>query len=123
MRVLAKIVLQLECSYLMELFRPDMWSKVKEAVAKNFAKSYQVKMGSILKTVAAFLENQAFVWMKKETSQKAKQLQKYIDNDRAQISAPAKYEYVGTIQKQLGQIFTRTTKHWQNLKEICSCRV
>ena len=62
MRIMAKLVLQLECSYLIELIRPDMWSKVKEAVSKNFAKSYQVKMGSILKTAAAFLQNQAFVW-------------------------------------------------------------
>ena len=42
-----------------------MWSRVKEAVSKNFAKTYQVKMGSILKTAAAFLQNQAFVWEKK----------------------------------------------------------
>ena len=57
---------------------------------KKFCKNVSSKMGSILKTVAAFLENQAFVWMKKATSQKAKQFQKIIDNDRAQISAPAK---------------------------------
>ena len=59
---------------------------------KNFAKSYQVKMGSILKTAAAFLQNQAFVWEKKEISQQAKQFQKVIDTEWAQISAPAKYE-------------------------------
>ena len=122
MRVLAKLVLQLECSYLIELFRTDMWSKVKEAVSKNFAKSYQVKMGSILKTAAAFLQNQAFVWGKKEISQRTKQFQKNIDTEWAQISAPAKYEYVGTIQKLLGQIFTRSTNHWQNLKKKCCCR-
>ena len=87
-----------------------MWSKVKEAVSKNFAKSYQVKMGSILKTGAAFLQNQAFVWEKKEISQQAKQLQKIIDTEWAQISAPAKYEEVGTIQKLLMQIFTIGTK-------------
>ena len=92
MRVMAKLVLQLECSYLIELIRPDMWSKVKEAVSKNFAKSYQVKMGSILKTAAAFLQNQAFVWEKKEISQQAKPFQKIIDTEWAQISAPAKYE-------------------------------
>ena len=88
MRIMAKLVLQLECSYLIELIRPDMWSRVKEAVSKNFAKSYQVKLGSILKTAAAFLQNQAFVWEKKEISQQAKQFQKLL----AQISAPAKYE-------------------------------
>ena len=38
MRVMAKLVLQLECSYLIELIRPDMWSKVKEAVLKKFCK-------------------------------------------------------------------------------------
>ena len=92
MRIMAKLVLQLECSYLIELIRPDMWSRVKEAVSKNFAKSYQVKMGSILKTAAAFLQNQAFVWEKKEISQQAKQFQKIIDTEWAQISAPAKYE-------------------------------
>ena len=27
MRIMAKLVLQLECSYLIELIRPDMWSK------------------------------------------------------------------------------------------------
>ena len=36
MRIMAKLVLQLECSYLIELIRPDMWSRVKEAVSKNF---------------------------------------------------------------------------------------
>ena len=92
MRIMAKLVLQLECSYLIELIRPDMWSKVKEAVSKNFENSYQVKMGSILKTAAAFLQNQAFVWEKKEISQQAKQFQKIIDTEWAQISAPAKYE-------------------------------
>ena len=92
MRIMAKLVLQLECSYLIELIRPDMWSKVKEAVSKNLAKSYQVKMGSILKTAAAFLQNQAFVWEKKEISQQAKQFQKIIDTEWAQISAPAKYK-------------------------------
>ena len=69
-----------------------MWSKVKEAVSKNFAKSYQVKLGSILKTAAAFLQNQAFAWEKKEISQQAKQFQRIIDTEWAQISAPAKYE-------------------------------
>ena len=92
LRVMAKLVLQLECSYLIELIRPEMWSKVKEAVSKNFAKSYQVNMGSILKTAAAFLQNQAFVWEKKEISQQAKQFQKIIDTEWALISAPAKYE-------------------------------
>ena len=66
-----------------------MWSKVKEAVSKNFAKSYQVKMGSIPKTAAAFPQSQAFVWMKKEISQ---QFQKIIDTEWPQISTPAKYE-------------------------------
>ena len=92
MRIIAKRVLQLECSYLIELIEPDMWSKVKEAVPKTFAKSYQVKMGSILKTAAAFLQSQAFVWEEKEISQQAKQFQKLIDTDWAQISAPAKCE-------------------------------
>ena len=92
MRIMAKRVLQLECSYLIELIRPDMWSKGKEAVSKLFAKPYQVKMGSILETAAAFLQNQALVWEKKETSQQAKQFQKVIDSERAEISAPAKYE-------------------------------
>ena len=92
-RGMAKLVLQLECSYLIEIIRPDMWSKVKEAVSKKFAKSYQqVKMGSILKTAAAFLQSQAFVWEKKEIFQQAKQFQKIIDTEWAQISAPAKYE-------------------------------
>ena len=36
-------------------------------------------MGSILTTAAAFLRNQAFLWEKKEISQKAKQFQKIID--------------------------------------------
>ena len=81
MRIKAKLVFQLECSYLIELIRPDMWSSVKEAVLKNFAKSNQVKMGSIVKTTAAFLQNQAFVWEKKEISQQAKQFQKTIDTD------------------------------------------
>ena len=92
MRVMAKLVLQLDCSYLIEIIRPDMWSKVKEKVSKNFAKSYQVKMGSILKTTAAFLQNQAFVWEKKEISHQAEQFQKIFDTEWAQISAPAKYE-------------------------------
>ena len=89
---MAKLVLQLECSYLIELIRPDMWSKVEEAVSKNFAKSYQVKMGSILKTAVAFLQNQAFVCEKMEITQQTKQFQKFIDTEWAQISAPAKYE-------------------------------
>ena len=92
MRIITKLVLQLECSHLIDLIRPDMCSRVKEAVSKNPAKSYQVKMGSILKTAAAFLQNQAFVWEKKEISQQAKQFQKIIDIEWAQISAPAKYE-------------------------------
>ena len=62
MRVMVKLVLQLETSYLIELIRPDMCSKVKKAVLKPFAKSYQIKMGSIRETTAAFLQNQAFVW-------------------------------------------------------------
>ena len=69
-----------------------MWPKKKEAVSTNFANSYQVKMGSILKTAAAFLQNQASEWEKKEISQQAKQFQKIIDTKWAQISAPAKYE-------------------------------
>ena len=92
MRVMAKLFLQLECSYLIELIRQDQRSKEKEAVSKNFANSYQVKMGSILKTAAAFLQNQALVWDKKETSQQAKQFQKIIDTEWTQIFAPAKYE-------------------------------
>ena len=92
MRIMAKLVLQLECSCLIELIRPDMWSRVKEAVSKNFAKSYQVKLGSILKTAAAFLQNQAFVWEKKEISQQAKQFQKNNHTEWCQIFAPAKYE-------------------------------
>ena len=90
MRVLSKLVLQLDCIYFIEITRPDMWSRVNEAVSKNFAGSFHVKMGSILKTAAAFLQNQAFVWEKKEISQQAKQFQKIIDNEWAQISAPAK---------------------------------
>ena len=58
----------------------------------NFAKSYQVKMSSILKIAGAFLQIQTFVWEKKEKSQQAKQFQEYIDTEWAQISAPAKYE-------------------------------
>ena len=92
MRIMAKLVLLLECSYLIGLIRPDMRSRVKEAVSKKFAKSYQVKMGSILKTAASFLQNQAFVWEKKEISQQAKQFQKLFDTEWAQISALAKYE-------------------------------
>ena len=72
--------------------RPDIWSRVKEAVSKNFAKFYQVKMGSILQTAAAFPQNQALVWKKKEISQQAKQFQNFIDTEWAQISAPAKHE-------------------------------
>ena len=34
-RVMAKLVLQLKGSQLIELIRPDMWSKVKEAVSKK----------------------------------------------------------------------------------------
>ena len=49
-------------------------------------------MGSILKAAAAFLQNQAFVWEKKEISRQAKQFQKSIDTELAQISALAKYE-------------------------------
>ena len=67
-------------------------------------------MGSILKTAAAFLQNQAFVWEKMEISQQAKQFQKIIDTEWAQISAPAKHEQVGTIQKLLRQMFTISTK-------------
>ena len=78
MRDRTKLVLQLDCSYSIEIIRPDMWSKVKEVVSKKFAKSYQVKMRSILKTAASFLQNQAFVWEKKEISQRAKQFQKII---------------------------------------------
>ena len=92
MRVMAKLFLQLECSYLIELIRQDKRSKEKEAVSKIFANSYQVKMGSILKTAAAFLQNQALVWDKKEISQQAKQFQKIIDTEWTQIFAPAKYE-------------------------------
>ena len=54
-----------------EKIRLDMWSRVNEAVLKSFAKSYQVKMGSILKTAASFLQNQAFAWEKKEQYQQA----------------------------------------------------
>ena len=92
MRVMTKLVLQLESSYLIELIRPYLWSKVKKAVSKTFAKSYQVKRGSILKTAAAFLQNEAYVWEKKEISQQAKQFQKIFDTEWAQISSPAEYE-------------------------------
>ena len=92
MRIMVKLVFQLECSCFIDLIRPNMWSRVKEAVSKSFAKFHQVKMGSILKTAAAFLQNQAFVWEKKEISQQAKQFRKIIDTEWAQISAPAKYE-------------------------------
>ena len=92
MRIMAKLVLQLECSYSIELIRPGMWSRVKEAVSKIFAKSCQVKVGSIRKTASAFVQTQAFVWEKKEIFQQAKQFQKIIDTEWAQISASAKYE-------------------------------
>ena len=49
-------------------------------------------MGSILKTAAAFLQNQAFMWKKNAISQQAKQFQKVFDTEWAHISAPAKYE-------------------------------
>ena len=49
-------------------------------------------MGSILQTAAAFPQNQALVWKKKEISQQAKQFQNFIDTEWAQISAPAKHE-------------------------------
>ena len=62
--------------------------KSERKVSKKFAKTYQVKMGSILKTAAAFLQNQAFVWEKKEISQQTKQFQKITDTEWAQISAP-----------------------------------
>ena len=57
MRVMAKLVLQLECSYLTEILRPDKLPKKKGAGSERFAESYQVKMGSIQKTAAAFLRN------------------------------------------------------------------
>ena len=92
MRVTAKLVLQLDCSFLIEIIRPDMCSKVKEALSKDLAKSYQDFMGSILIAAAASLQNQGFVWDKKEISQQAKQSQKIIETELAQISAPARYE-------------------------------
>ena len=51
-----------------------------------------MKLVLILKTTAAFLQNQAFGWEKKEISQQAKRFQKFIDTEWAQFSAPAKYE-------------------------------
>ena len=44
-RIMAKLVLQLECSYLIELIRLDTWSKVKEVVSKNFANILPSKNG------------------------------------------------------------------------------
>ena len=89
--------------------------KSEEAVSKKLCEILPSEMGSTLKTGAAFLQNQAFVWEKKEISQQAKQLQKNSNKKNsytewAQISAPAKYEEVGTIQKLLMQIFTIGTK-------------
>ena len=63
MRTMAKLVHKLNCSYLIEVINPEMWPRVKEAVM-TFEKSYRIKMGSILRTAAQFLRNQAWMWKK-----------------------------------------------------------
>ena len=93
MRTMAKLVYKLNCSYLIEVINPEMWPRVKEAVM-TFEKSYRVKMGSILKTAAQFLRNQAWMWKKKSISETAREFLKILDSEWAAISAPAKYELV-----------------------------
>ena len=51
-------------------------------------------MGSILKTAAQFLRNQAWMWKKKSISETAREFLKFLDSEWAAISAPAKYELV-----------------------------
>ena len=60
MRAMAKFVLQLDCSYLIRQIWPDMWSRVKEAVSKIFAKCYRLELGSILKTAAEYFPKSSF---------------------------------------------------------------
>ena len=62
---MAKLVYKLNCSYLIEVINPETWPRVKEAVM-TFEKSYRIKMGSILKTAAEFLRNQAWMWKKSQ---------------------------------------------------------
>ena len=93
MRVMAKLVSKLNCSYLIEVINPEMWPRVKEAVM-TFERSYRVRMGSILKTAAQFLRNQAWMWKKKSISETAREFLKILDSEWAAISAPAKYEQV-----------------------------
>ena len=93
MRTMAKLVHKLNCSYLIEVINPEMWPRVKEAVM-TFEKLYRIKMGSILKTAAQFLRNQAWMWKKKSISETAREFLKILDSEWAAISAPAKYELV-----------------------------
>ena len=90
---MAKLVHKLNCSYLIEVINPEMWPRVKEA-GMTFEKSYRIKMGSILKTAAQFLRNQAWMWKKKSISDTAREFLKILDSEWAAISAPAKYELV-----------------------------
>ena len=93
MRTKAKLVHKLNCSYLIEVINPKMWPRVKEAVM-TFEKFYRIKMGSILKTAAQFLRNQAWMWKKKSISETARESLKILDSEWAAIPAPAKYELV-----------------------------
>ena len=90
----------------------------------NFAKSDQVKMSSILKIAGAFLQIQTFVWEKKEKSQQAKQFQEYIDTEWAQISAPAKYEWVmfSNAPETISASNYKHTKNLQHMKTSAQCR-
>ena len=93
MRTMAKLVHKLNCSYLIEVINSEMWPRVKEAVM-TFEKSYRIKMGSILKTAAQFLRNQAWMWNKKSITETAREFLKILDSECAAISSPAKYELV-----------------------------
>ena len=93
MRTMAKLVQKLNCSYLIEVLNTKMWARVKEDVM-TFETSYRIKMGSILKTTAQFLRNQAWMWKKKSISEAAREFLKIVDSEWAAIAAPAKYELV-----------------------------
>ena len=90
---MAKLAHKLNCSYLIEVINPERWSRVKAAVM-TLEKSYRNKMGSILKTAAQFLRNQAWMWKKKSISETARDFLKILDSEWGAISAPAKYELV-----------------------------
>ena len=76
-------------------------------------------MGSILKTPAAFLRNQASLWEKKEISQQANHFQTITGTEWARISTPLLTTCelsFQTLQKLMRQLNLRSTKNPRNIK-------